>query len=195
MDDSLDSWFAREILVHEESLLRYLARSWPKPDEVHDLRQDIYVRVYESALKSRPSAPKSFLFTTARNLMTDRVRRGRIVSIEATGDIDALNVLVDETSPERRTGARQELQRLAHAFDSLPPKCREVVWLRRVEELSTRDTADRMGVNQGTIEKHLARGMELLANLLFGGIRERDTKTANAPEGESKQREHEHGQQ
>ena len=38
MDDSLDSWFAREILVHEESLVRYLARSWPKPDEIHDLR-------------------------------------------------------------------------------------------------------------------------------------------------------------
>ncbi|HEY5758359.1 MAG TPA: sigma-70 family RNA polymerase sigma factor [Steroidobacter sp.] len=194
MDDSLDSWFAREILVHEESLVRYLARSWPKPDEVHDLRQDIYVRVYESALRGRPAAPKAFLFTTARNLMTDRVRRGRIVSIEATGDIDALNVLVDEASPERRTGARQELQRLAHAFDSLPPKCREVVWLRRVEELSTRDTADRMGVNHGTIEKHLARGMELLANFLFGGVHGRSA-TTKPPEDESKQREYEHGQQ
>ncbi len=70
------AWFAREILVHEESLVRYLARSWPKPDEVHDLRQDIYVRVYESALRARPAAPRPFCSRRTRNLMTDRVRRG-----------------------------------------------------------------------------------------------------------------------
>lgn len=194
MNDSLDSWFGREILVHEESLVRYLARTWRKRDEIHDLRQDIYVRVYEAAAKVRPSAPKSFLFTTARNLMADRARRGRIVSIEATGDFEVLNVLIDEISPEQRTGARQELQRLAQAFDLLPPKCREVVWMRRVEEFSQRDTADRLHVNEGTIEKHLARGMELLADYLFGS---RDAQPGEVEQSgsESKQSEREHGKQ
>jgi RNA polymerase sigma factor (sigma-70 family) len=168
MDESLDLWFAREILAHEGALVRYLTRVWPERSEVHDLRQEVYVRVYEAAAHARPSAPKSFLFTTARHLMTDRVRRGRIVSIEAVGDIESLNVPVDDLTPERRASARQELRCLAHAFAALPPKCREVVWMRRVEELSQRQVAGRLGISEKTVEKHITRGMRFLANRMFG---------------------------
>jgi RNA polymerase sigma factor (sigma-70 family) len=168
MDNDLDDWFAREILSHEASLVRYLGRTWRNRDDVHDLRQEAYVRVYEAAAKARPVSPKSFLFTTARNLMADRIRRERVVSIEARADLDSLNVLVDELSPEHQESARQQLRRLAEAFDCLPPKCREVVWMRRVEELSQREVAHRLGVSEGTIEKHVARGARLLANAMYG---------------------------
>jgi len=169
MDESLDSWFAREILPHEEVLLRYLARTWSRRDEIYDLRQEIYVRVYEAAARARPLSPKSFMFTTARHLMADRIRRSRVVSIEATGDLEALNVLVDEISPEQRASARQELGRLAQAFDRLPPQCRRVVWLRKVEGLSQKQVAERLGISEGAIEKQITKGVRLLASLLFGG--------------------------
>jgi len=161
--ESLDIWFKRQILVHEQALVRYLARCWPDPADVVDLRQDTYVRVYEAAVKSRPRAPKSFLFTTARHLMTDRLRRRRIVAIDAVGDLEALNVTVEELSPEERTNAHQELRRLAEAIDDLPPKCREAVWLRRVDDLPQKEVAARLGVTQKTVEKHIMKGMRLLA--------------------------------
>src|SRR5690606_33333873 len=62
--DCLDDWFIREILVHEEVLMSYLFRRWPIRSEVPDLRQEVYVRVYEAAAKARPAAPRAFLFTT-----------------------------------------------------------------------------------------------------------------------------------
>lgn len=169
MDDSLNHWFAREILAHEGALMRYLLRSWFRREEIHDLRQEIYVRIYEAAAKARPAMPKSFLFTTARHLMTDRLRRSRVVSIEAVGDMEALNVLIDEVSPERRMGARQELKRLTDAFDRLPARCREVVWLRRVEELSQKQVAARMGISEKTVEKQVAKGARLIAEYFYGG--------------------------
>lgn len=168
MDESLDAWFAREVLSHEDALVRYLRRTWPNRDEVHDLRQETYIRLYESATKARPLAPKAFLFTTARNLMADRVRRRRIVSIEATGDVDALNVSVDEISPEQITSAHQELRRLAQAFDLLPAKCRDVMWMRKVEGLPQKDVAARMGISEGAVEKHITKGVRMLAQSLFG---------------------------
>jgi len=168
VDDSLNSWFAREILVHEGALMRYLLRRWFAREEIHDLRQEIYVRVYEAAAKARPAMPKSFMFTTARHLMTDRLRRGRVVSIEAVGDIDALNVMVDEITPDRRLDAHQELKRLADAFDRLPDRCREVVWLRRVEELSQKEVAARMGISEKTVEKQIAKGARLIADYFYG---------------------------
>jgi len=164
VDEPLKVWFAREILAHEAALVRYLLRAWRNRDDVHDLRQEIYARVYEAAKQSRPNSPRAFLFTTARHLLTDRLRRGRIVSIEAVGDIEELNVIVDEVSPERRVTAREELKRLARAFDALPPRSREVIWLRRVEGLSQKQVASRLGISERTVESHIFTGMRQLAD-------------------------------
>lgn len=168
MDDSLDVWFKREILTHEASLVRYLSRVWARRDEIHDLRQEVYVRVYEAAQRSRPISGKAFLFATARNLMADRLRRGRIVSIEAVGDPDALNVLVDELSPERHLSAWQELKRVTHALNCLPPRCREIVWLRKVDRLSSKEVAEHLGLSVRTVESQILKGMHLLGDAVFG---------------------------
>jgi RNA polymerase sigma factor (sigma-70 family) len=169
MEESLETWFKREILPQEAAFLRYLFRVWPKRDEITDLRQEVYARVFESARTSRPQMPRAFLFATARNLMADRVRRARVVSIEAVGDIDELNVLVEDITPEHQAIARQELKRLAWAFDRLPPKCREVIWLRRVQEMSQKEVAKHLRVRETTIEKHVSRAVRLLAQFMLAG--------------------------
>ncbi len=170
MPTEFDDWFVREVLVHERALALFLQRAWPHRDEWHDLRQEVYARVYEAASRTRPDAPKAFLFATARHLMTDRLRRSRVVSIEPVGDFESSNVyLIDEVSPERWTGTRQALKRVVEALDRLPDRCREVVWLRRVEELPQKDVARRLGISEKTVEKHLAKGMRLIADHLYGG--------------------------
>jgi RNA polymerase sigma-70 factor (ECF subfamily) len=167
MHDSLDAWFKREVLPHEAALMRYLNRVWPRKHEIPDLRQETYARVYAAAMASRPASPRSFLFTTAHHLMADRVRHERVVSIEAVGDIEALNVLVDEISVERRVGAREELKLLARALDLLPRRCREVMWLRRVEGLSQKQVAERLSVSEKAIEQHVSKGGRLLAEYML----------------------------
>jgi RNA polymerase sigma-70 factor (ECF subfamily) len=42
------------------------------------------------------------------------------------------------------------------------------VWLRRVEELSQKEVARRLGISEKTVEKHIAKGMRLLADALYG---------------------------
>jgi RNA polymerase sigma factor (sigma-70 family) len=177
MQDPLDVWFKREILPHEAALMRYLARVWPRKHEVEDLRQETYARVYSAAVTSRPASPRSFLFTTAHHLMADRVRHERVVSIEAVGDIEALNVSVDEISVERRLDARQELKLLARALDLLPRKCREVWWLRRVEGLSQKEVAERLGVGEKTVEHHVSKGGRLLAEYMLSRKADRLSST------------------
>ena len=166
MTEPLDTWFKQEILSHEDILGRFIARVWPRRDEIADIRQEAYMRVYEAARQVRPQWPKAFLFATARHLMADRVRRERIVSIRAAGDSEILNVLADEISPEQRASAHEEFARLAQAFDRLPAKCREVMWLRRVKELSQKEAAKRLGLAEKTIEKHLSTAVRLLARYM-----------------------------
>lgn len=166
MKGRLDSWFRHEVIVHEEILMRFLARTWPNREELTDLRQETYVRVCEAAREVRPQFPKAFLFSIAKHVMADRRRRERIVSIQAAGDHDLSNDLLDEKTPDRQVGAHQELARLAHAFDRLPAKCRRVVWMRRVLDIPQREVARRLGLSERTIEGQVQRGSQLLAQYL-----------------------------
>jgi RNA polymerase sigma factor (sigma-70 family) len=189
VDDEIDAWFKSEVLIHEEALTRYLRHHWQNPHDIHDLRQETYARVYESAQKRIPDSARPFIFAIARHLMADRIRKRRIVAIDSVGDFAALNVLVDVVTPETRAGAHQELRQLARALDDLPKKCREVVWLRRIDDLSQKEVAKRLGLSEKTVEKHLMKGMKRLTNAIFGAepLDEPQSSGANEGQGHGKQ--------
>jgi RNA polymerase sigma factor (sigma-70 family) len=164
----LEIWFAREVLPLEAILMQFLQHNWRNKSDIGDIRQEIYVRVCEAALREVPSQPKQFVFRTARNLLIDRVRRERIVPFEAVEDLDALDLVIEELGPDRITMARDELRRLQAALDRLPPRAREAVVLGRIEGLSRPEIALRMGVAEDTVSEHITNGMRTLADILYG---------------------------
>lgn len=145
---------------------RYLRRSWRDQCEVLDLRQDTYVRVYEAALREKPLNPRNFLFQVARNLMIDRSRRKNVVSFDSFADFDGMEADGDQPDVEQSTAARQEMRLLRAAIGELPPRCREVVTLRKIEGLSQRDVARKMGITEDTVERQVANGIRLLRKFL-----------------------------
>jgi RNA polymerase sigma factor (sigma-70 family) len=163
---AIDEWFVQEVLPLEPMLTRFLQRNWRGESEITDLRQEIYARVYEAACRERPLMVKPFMFQIARNLVIDRLRQQSVVSLESVADFDCLNVSDEEPSSEAYVAARQELRILQAALDSLPPRCRQVVVLRKVEGLSQKEVAARMGVTTETVENQVAKGMRLLAQAL-----------------------------
>jgi len=167
--DEHDHWFTEHVLPLEGALTRYLRRVWRDADEVADLRQEVYVRVYEATRGRPPPSPQAFVFTVARNLLTDRYRQSRVVTIDLMADLETLNVLSEEAPADRVLSGRQELARLERAMEKLPPRCRETLLLRKVQGLSQREAAERMGVTENTIEKQIVKAMRLLATLFWGG--------------------------
>ena len=166
----------RAILPHEAALTRFLHRIWHgDAADVSDLRQEAYVRVYSAAQKERPKQPKAFLFSTARNLVVDRIRRDQVVQIDAVIDLDELNVLGDDTLLEDQLSAREELRLLQDAMNELAPKCREIVMLRKVFGYSQKETAARLGVTQAVVEGQSQRGVRKLVQAL-SGVTERAAK-------------------
>lgn len=161
----VEAWFVREILPLEAILMRYLRHNWRDKSDVEDLRQEIYVRVCEAAFRQIPDAGKPFLFTTARNLLITRARRGHVIPIEVVGDLETF--AADVPGPDRNAMAREELRRLQSAIEHLPARCREAVVLRKIEGLSRREIAQRMGISEATVSEHLAAGMSSLASQLY----------------------------
>jgi RNA polymerase sigma-70 factor (ECF subfamily) len=164
----VDAWFVREILPLEAALMQFLQHNWRNKSDIADLRQDIYIQVYESALKGLPESPKAFVFTIARHLLIRRMRREQIVPFEAVSDFDALGAAIETPGPENSVIARDELRRLQGAVDRLPPRAREAFVMQQVEGLSRREIASRMGVSEKTVKTHLRDAGRALANILYG---------------------------
>lgn len=106
--------------------------------------------------------PRAYLFTAAQSVLLQQVRRARIVSIESVAEIERLDITQDERSPERHAIAGQELRRIGEALSALPDKCRQVFLLRKVDGLSQREIAARLGISENTVEKHIVKGLRLL---------------------------------
>lgn len=169
----VQAWFVREVLPLESILMQFLHHNWRNKSDIADLRQEVYVRVCEAAQKEIPASAKPFVLTTARNLLINRVRREQVVPIEAVADLDALNLAMEEPGPERTVLARDELRRLQTVLEQLSPRAREAVVLGRIEGLSRRQIAQRMGIAEDTVRQHLAHGMRALADLLYGNAEAR----------------------
>lgn len=168
-DRVLKDWFFREIFSLEPVLTRYLRRTWPDHADVSDLRQEIYARVYAAAREKLPQQAKQFLLVTARNHLINTAKRAQVVSIDYVADLEASTDLIDDETPERQFSARQELLRVQAGLERLPPRCRQVVTLRKIEGLSTREAAERLRVGNDTIEQQMVHGMRALVDFMLGG--------------------------
>jgi RNA polymerase sigma factor (sigma-70 family) len=162
------AWFVREVLPLEAMLTRFLHKNWRNKADLEDFRQEIYAHVLDAAETKIPDRAKPFVFSVARNLLVDRFRKEHVVPIEAAAELDTLNIPADEPGPERSVVARDMLRRLQVAIDSLPPRCREAVVLKRIEGLSRHEIAERMGIAEQTVSDHIAYGMRVLADILYG---------------------------
>lgn len=163
-----EAWFVREVLPLEAILMHFLRHNWRDQSDIEDLLHDVYVKVYDAALKQIPEKGKAFVFATTRNLLVDRVRGSSIVPIEAVADLEALNAAIETPGVDRDVVAREELGRIRDAIDRLPPHCRDVVVLRRIEGLTRGETAARLGIAPITVSAYLTEAMNLLADLFYG---------------------------
>lgn len=160
---SLDQsrWFAEEVQPHESSLRSYLKGSFPAVRDVDDLVQESYLRLLKARAAHPIQCARAFLFGVARHLAVDVIRKEkRTTAHEVVADFGSLDVLEDKADAAETASVRQEIALLAEALHSLPPRCREVMILRKLDRLSHREIAQRLGITVATVEAQIFRGME-----------------------------------
>src|SRR5690606_3973740 len=109
---------------------------------------------------------RAYFFTVARNIVLKQLRRERVVRIDAVAEIDALGIVDGEPSAERAVSGRQELARVQRLIDELPERCRLVFQMRKIDALSQKEVAARLGVSENVVEKEAARGLRLILQRL-----------------------------
>jgi RNA polymerase sigma factor (sigma-70 family) len=162
IDRERTQWFLRNILPHECSLRRWLARSKPLGLEIDDVIQEAYAIFANLETVDDIRFPRAYLFQVARSVITKHVRRARVVSLQTIDDLTQMGLEDDGPSPERTAIDRDQLRHLAQAIASMPAKTREAFILRRIQGLSQREISARMAISENTVEKHISRGLRFL---------------------------------
>ncbi|MBK1976178.1 RNA polymerase sigma factor [Brevundimonas diminuta] len=176
-------WLADHIIRHEPDL-----RAWLRNKRVFDLDIDDIVQETYAILISRESLneirnPRSYFFQVAYSVVLHHIRRSKIVSIRTMGDLERLDAALDEPSAEKTLMDRDELYRLARIIADMPRRTREVFLLRRVAGLPQKDVAIRMGVSEGTVEKHMSRSLRFLMDRLGDGGKARPQSSVSSATG------------
>jgi len=142
-------------------LRRYLTRLLGNATEAQDVAHDAYIRVYPKVQDKSALKPEAVLYTTARRLAINQLKR-RSIAPFASGPAAVETAASVTPGVAQQVMARQELHDLEEAIAELPQGCRTVLLLRKVELLSHQEISDRLGIAISTVEKQHARALRLL---------------------------------
>lgn len=154
----------RQAMEAAEQELRRLARSRLSRQDMEDIVQEAFVRLYSRDEAAGPVGNiRAFIRRTARNLLIDRFRAG--VFTEQTTAEEALALMADEAaSPERIVMGREAWDAVARELDRLPEKTRTLFLQYRLGAATLRELARLHQTPRSTVYEQIRGVVEKLNN-------------------------------
>lgn len=150
--------------AHFDSVYRYVFFRVRNVVEAEDITSDIFEKVvrYQNHYTPQEGATiRSWIFSIARNTLTDYFRKKRI----DTTPIDDVDIS-DSSNLGQALDASQQLQQIFSTLDSLTPRQQEIVRLRFEADLSNKEIAELLSINQKTVSATLTQALATLRKLL-----------------------------
>lgn len=154
--------FERLVRDHQDRIFALSLALTGNRHDAEEVAQDTFLRAYRALCtypdeRARELKQRPWLNRIAINVVRNRVRRQRPRLVELNGSEP------DHTSgPEEDAVRRAEIDALAARVASLPPRYREAVVLRHVQELSYAEAAEALGQPVGTVKANVHRGLKML---------------------------------
>lgn len=158
---------------YQHRLLRYLIHLTGRREMAEDFFQETWVRVLERGHQYDGRHEFSgWLFTIARNLVLDHLRRKQPSSLDTfSDDEDAAPFDVPATgSPSalELTLQREQTEQISEAMQQLTAKYREALVLRFQEGMGLEEIAGVTGMPISTVKSRIYRGLTALQPWLKG---------------------------
>jgi RNA polymerase sigma factor (sigma-70 family) len=165
--------FNELVARYSERIYAFCLRSVGDRHAAEDLAQATFVAAYSSLPRYNQARPFSaWLFGIAVNqcrMHRRRHRRSRLrLWFTRDGDVDeGLEGIPDESpTPEGAVAEADTRQRIRNAVLALPQAYREVLVLRYIEDMPTRDVAEALSLSLEATAKRLTRGTRMLRDRL-----------------------------
>lgn len=152
---------ADTVIPHEGAVRSWLGRARVSQEDIDDIVQEAYCRLASLDRVDHIDRPDAYFFSIVRNLLLRRIKRTRIVSIEMIAEIESY-AIDDSPSPEREAAGRLDYARLQAVMAGLPDRCRRIVEMRKIEGLSQKEIARRIGVSESVVENDVHQGVRAI---------------------------------
>lgn len=158
-------WVEHLISKYSSSLLRYLASHTRSREDAEDLRQEIFMSVYEHCEEFDASRcnEEAWLYIIAKRKLVSYYRKFRMEeSIDAMEDYQ----LPGDDSMEQATNLMGCRQAVAKALSVLDERSKDIVVLKYFEDLSYKDIGERMGLSEGNARVICSRALKEMQKAL-----------------------------
>jgi RNA polymerase sigma-70 factor, ECF subfamily len=169
----------RLLVRAQESAYRFSVMVCGRTPDTEDVMQDALLSTYRHARRIRePEAFRAWLYRTVRNacLISRRRKVGQpshVLSLDDTTashhDSVGRGLTAPGDSPEEATQAARQRERVRQAIAHLPSAHREVLVLRDLEGLSTREVAKVISISEDNVKTRLHRARVALRAALENG--------------------------
>jgi RNA polymerase sigma factor (sigma-70 family) len=156
----------RHLVERYEDLARRLARRFGSTMDAADILQDAYLRIGQAKTIPPVDDPHAYIVRVSANIVADR-RRAQ--ARQRLDDVDIARLLeVEDAAPDPAATleGRRDLALLEAALRQLPERRRAIFLAARVEELTHREIAGRMGVSQRTVASEIRHALDHCARSL-----------------------------
>ena len=148
------NWLAEILVRYEKPLLKHAYGICSDRELSRDAVQETFFRLIRTRDKGMPENLAAWLFTVCRNVLTDHMRRQRVVQF----GWDLPEMESDETeSPDNQLARGEREEKLVQMVSELPERERELVRLKFQVGLSYKEIEDITGISQGNIGYFLHR--------------------------------------
>lgn len=134
-------------------LRRQIASLSGRPQDASDYLNDAYLRLSEHGPPIRNF--EAFMVRIAVNLARDEHRRQRRRNVSTDEDLSA--IADAGPTPEEMLDVRQRLSAVHATLSRLNPRTRQVLLMHRLDGLRYREIAERLGISESAVEKHVAK--------------------------------------
>lgn len=147
---------------HFGELSRFLTHHVGCRELAADLLHELFLRLLSNEQATADLRhPRGFLFRCARNLATEAATSPRWRDTPAGEAEQADGDIEDPCCPQHQTSDKQTLARLLKVVLRLPPRCRDAFILHKFDGLTYAEVAEHMDISVGTVEKHIARALDI----------------------------------
>jgi RNA polymerase sigma-70 factor (ECF subfamily) len=150
------------------ALLRAVRRAVRGADNAEDLLHSAFIRLSEYSSREAVENPSAFLVRTAANLAVDERRRLRVRRESPLETNEMIEIADGRPLHSEVLEARERLNRVMAALESLGPRTREVFLMHRLDGLKYREISVRLGITVSAVEKHIAKASLFLVNGVEG---------------------------
>ena len=152
---------------YQHRLLRYLLYLTGRREMAEDFFQETWIRVLERGSQYNGRHEFStWLFTIARNLVIDDLRRKRPASLDSLADEDAAAPFdlpaTGQPSAFDATVQREQNEQISGGMQHISAEYRESLLLRFQEGMSLEEIATVTGAPLGTVKSRIYRGLTAL---------------------------------